>query len=519
MDVPRSAIREAVSKVTGKNMADRKKGTSYTERATTTDMCGAGHVTIRALSDDVLLDIFHFCQAAQVDKMDYSRMESRVPLPAWYTLVHVCQRWRCVVLASPSRLKLLLVCTDRTPVMDMLHIWPPFPIVIRSRRFGAVDNVIAALQQSDRIRRIYLKLRSSQLERLAAVMQKPYPSLTYLDLAWDDSMTPQALPDTFLGGSAPSLQFLYMNGIPFPTLPKLLLSTSALVDLYLWQIPNTGYISPEAMATGLSALTRLEILTIEFKSPASRPDQRIRPPPPPTRAVLPALIYLEFRGVSEYLEDLVARIHAPQLQGVFVTISNQLIFDVQQLPRFISHAGMLRSFERAQVVFSNYSVQARLLPLAVSGSLQHPRLKILCRGLDWQVSSMAQICNQFSFLISSIERLDIFDDDPSATSEVDMDMDMDNTQWLELFQPFTAVRILCISHHLQSSIVSALQGLTGEPATEVLPTLNSVYLEEYDPSGTEQQAMRSFITARQCSGHPVAIHRLETSTMPWELRG
>jgi hypothetical protein len=476
-------------------------------------MCGAGRVTVRALSDDVLLDIFHFCQAVQVDKMDYSRTESRVPLPAWYTLVHVCQRWRYIVLTSPSRLKLFLVCTDRTPVREMLHIWLPFPIVIRSRRFGAVDNVIAALQQSDRIRRIDLKLRSSQLERFATAMQKPFASLTYLDLAWHDSMTPLALPDTFLGRSAPSLQFLYLSGIPFPTLPKLLLSTSALVDLYLWQIPNTGYISPEAMVTGLSALTRLEILTIEFKSPASPSDQRTGPPPPPTRAVLPALVYLEFRGVSEYLEDLVARIHAPRLQGVYVTFSNQLIFDVQQLPRFIARTGMPRSFKRAQVAFSNYGAKTRLLPLGVSGSLQHPRLKILCRELDWQVSSMAQICSQFSFLLSTVERLDIFYDGSFATSEVEMD----NIQWLELFQPFTAVRTLCISHHLQSPIIFALQGLTGEPATEVLPALNSLYLEEYEPSGTEQQAMKPFITARQCSGHPVAIRRLTTSPMPWEL--
>ncbi|KAI0250975.1 hypothetical protein BJV78DRAFT_1215027, partial [Lactifluus subvellereus] len=59
---------------------------------------------------------------------------------------------------------------------------------------------------------------------------------------------------------------------------------------------------------------------------------------------------------------------------------------------------------------------------------------------------------------------------------------LEDTQWLELFRPFTAVRILKICRPLQSLIGLALQELTGERAMEVLPLLDSLYLEGYWPS-------------------------------------
>jgi hypothetical protein len=66
-------------------------------------------------------------------------------------------------------------------------------------------------------------------------------------------------------------------------------------------------------------------------------------------------------------------------------------------------------------------------------------------------------------------------------------------------------------------VVSALQGLTGEVATVVLPVLDNRYLEVYQPYKSEQQDVKHFITARQHSGHPVAIQRLEGSLMRWDL--
>jgi hypothetical protein len=121
---------------------------------------------------------------------------------------------------------------------------------------------------------------------------------------------------------------------------------------------------------------------------------------------------------------------------------------------------------------------------------------------------MAQICNQFSFLPSIVEHLEIkvgFEDFDESTWEIDMEA----TQWLELFRPFTAVRTLGISVELQPLIVPALQELTGERATEVLPVLDSLSIDGYQSFEFDQQAIEPFIAARSNSDHPVTLHRLE----------
>jgi hypothetical protein len=89
-------------------------------------------------------------------------------------------------------------------------------------------------------------------------------------------------------------------------LPQLLLSATHLVRLYLWEIPCSGYISPEVMVTSPSVLTRLESLVIEFGSRLDRTSRRL---PLQGRTLLSVLTKLQFLGVNEYLEDFVAHRH------------------------------------------------------------------------------------------------------------------------------------------------------------------------------------------------------------------
>jgi hypothetical protein len=173
------------------------------------------------------------------------------------------------------------------------------------------DNVIAALDHPDRLSAVGLSLTGRQLGKIVTVMQEPFPALKHLSLETRILNDVPVLPCEFLGRSAPCLQSIVLDGIPFPALPVLLLSTIDLVTLNLLNIPQTGYISPEAMVAALATLIRLEDLEIKFQSPASRPDQIHLPPV--TRTVLPALTDFYFNGVREYLEDFVARISAPRL--------------------------------------------------------------------------------------------------------------------------------------------------------------------------------------------------------------
>jgi hypothetical protein len=144
-----------------------------------------------------------------------------------------------------------------------VDIWPPLPLYIQgegSFTTESVDNIVAVLEHGSRVREIELKyIPSSHTETVLATMQKPFPELTHLLLTSDDLGTVPVIPDSFLGRSAPRLQRLKLDGVPFPGLPKL--STTHLANLHLYDIPHSGYISPEAMVTVLSALTCLETLS------------------------------------------------------------------------------------------------------------------------------------------------------------------------------------------------------------------------------------------------------------------
>ena len=453
------------------------------------------------LPDVALLEIFDF----------YVHGILRQGPNAWCILVRVCQKWRNIVFGSPGRLDLRLYCTARSPVMKSLHVWPSsLPIVMDmdgSMRAYDTDNVIAALKQNDRICQLSLSLSEpSSWEKVFATMRRPFPALTTISLTNGDEIAPVDA-DLFLGGSAPPhLQSLRFIGIPIPGLPKLLLSATHLVRLDLWKIPHSGYFSPEAMVTCLSVLTRLETLVIRFKSPRSRPDRRH--PPPRTRTILPVLTMLDFCGVSEYLEDFVARIDAPLLDKLNITFFHQLVFDTPQLALFISRTPKFQTHDKleARVDFPSPNFSFTTLDGRLS-------LTISCRKSDWQLSSLAQVCSSFFSppLISTVEHLYIEEYvwfTPFNIHNID---DVESSQWLEFLRPFTAVKHLYITSLSTPGIANALQGLVGvvaETVTEVLPALQTISLEGL-PSEPIQEAIEKFAAARQLFSHPITVSRYE----------
>jgi hypothetical protein len=189
------------------------------------------------------------------------------------------------------------------------------------------------------------------MEQVLEEVQQPLPELTLLMLRCEDDPYGRALdvPTSFLGGSAPRLQELRLYHVSFPALPKLLLSATHLVHLSLANIPHSGYISPEVMATCLSVLTRLETLVIHFSDPRSHPDQESRRPPPQARTPLPVLTKLRFKGASAYLDDLVAGIDAPLIDDMSIIFFYQPIFDTPQFAQFISRTP---KFEAHHTLFS-----------------------------------------------------------------------------------------------------------------------------------------------------------------------
>jgi hypothetical protein len=289
-------------------------------------------VTFDTLPDDVLLDIF-----------DFYHMESDDYPWKWHTLAHVCRRWRLVIFASPLRLDLQLVCTSRTRVRGLLEFVPFMPIVVCDYigqtplscdlRLEDGTQVIAAMEQCDHVWWVQLgALPNSVLEKLATMMQVPYPNLFSLWLWAADENAP-AFTEELLGGSAPLLQSLWLRGIPFPEVPKLLLSTPNLLRLHLDNIPDSGYFSPESIITSLSTCMELESLIIEFSSPHPHPDLINQQITSLARASLPDLAYFSFKGNGGYFSVLCSRIESILLKlGVTIPVDRYVHYDASLTP-------------------------------------------------------------------------------------------------------------------------------------------------------------------------------------------
>jgi len=442
----------------------------------------------------------------------YSFYGLKTDVEAWQTLVHVCRRWRSLVFESPHRLNLQLYCTPKTHSSDILEVWPALPLFIKGYMSlsSDADDTIVALGHSNRVCHIdlwgYYRYIYRELQKVLAAMQVPFPELTVLRLSSEGLGTPPVIPDTFLGGSAPRLRVFRLEGIAFPGLPKLLLSATHLVELHLSCIPHSGYISPEAMIallSMLSSLERLSLRSLEIR-PQSRSALESRRLPPLKRSVIPSLTYFFYIGVNEYLEELVTSIDAPQLDSLRIIFNfNQIDFDTPRLAQFINHTPKFRACNEVHVRFKDSVFDVRLTNRTHESGFVTCRIEMWCREQDWQLSSIAQVCNSSLLPHSVVEDLYI---ERQRYSRLPWENDaIENTLWLELLLPFTAVKNLCLAEEFAPGIAAALQELMGGRITEILPSLQNIFVRRLEPWGPFHEQVGQFIAARRLSGHPVAI--------------
>jgi len=390
--------------------------------------------------------------------------------------------------------------------MELAGIWPPLPIIIRNtnnRSIGMLEDRAfdAAVVPHNRVREINLYLTSPQssyrFQQLVPAMRKQFPALIHLKLSSDVSLGPAPpLPDGFFSGSASRLQSLELRCVKFPALPKFLLSATDLVELTLRNIPLSGYISPEAIVTGLAALTNLKSFIITFDYILSLPNRVNRRPPPSTCIPLPALTHFEFQGFSEYLEDLVARIDTPLLASIWITYFHQHIFDSAQLAQFMGRTTRFQALNEAHVDIGYDPFQVGSLP-PTRTSDEKSRLRILCR---WPTGYRPYLTQVLTLpFICVVENLYIYA--PNLSSDRPGGF-RDAAQWLEIFHAFTALKNLYVCKGFAQCIAAAL---VGEGLTDVLPALENLFLEEPQTSGPIQESIGKLASVRELSGHPITV--------------
>ena len=490
-------------------------------------------ISIHSVPDGALLEIFELCSK---NRSDFLFFEKDV---LGRQLFHVCQRWRYLIFASPSRLDLKLFCSPGTPVRKGLGWWPAFPIIVDYNKVTSEDedNVVAALEHPDRVRRVTLsRITRALWEKLDAAMQKPFPALTHVCLTGPTNIDERApvLPRELLGGGTLRLKELDLDGMSYPKLPEFLPSARDLVRLRFANIPPTCVLSPKEMLTGLAGLTRLESLTIEFQNSIRLnllTDQKLSAPATPA-VRLPVLDRFTFRGYCEYLEDLVAQIDAPLVTKFNIDYFSQPTYHVPQLARFLARSEIFKPPGLS-------SVSIRYIPWTniwfCGPNMENLIFKIKSSGMVRGILHSVQLCQQLSALFSSIVDLYLCGPAPASNQPPyggslyggsrfsnslgsmfgetifgrpllefpGVQDSIDNIDWIGLLRLFTAVTKLGLRGELSENIIYVLELVRGDMTAKVLPALHTLEFVRERPPPT--LSTHRFVSTREEAGRPVTI--------------
>jgi hypothetical protein len=193
----------------------------------------------------------------------------------WYRLAHVCQRWRNIILGSASYLRLSLVCTNGTPVENMLAHSPPLPLTVDYTDKDGItaedeEGILLALEQRHRVRHLRLVFPVQSLQKLVMAIDEDFPILDYLIMhpPLEDS-TALMLPETL---QAPHLRHLTLRSFACPIRSRLHPTAAGLVTLCLTTVHPSAYFQPNILLQWISFMLQLESLEIAFQFPVPNRD-------------------------------------------------------------------------------------------------------------------------------------------------------------------------------------------------------------------------------------------------------
>ena len=458
---------------------------------------------IHRVNDDVLLNIFNCYRLDEEDDWNVRLL--------WCKLSQVCQRWRHLIYDCASHLSMHIECTNGTPIVDTLDHLPPLPLVVdyktKNKYSGATVlterdqiGILNAIRLHDRVRLIDLDLPPSILYKVLALMDRHFPILEHLSLSFSaENSIHLTLPKAFM---APNIRHISIPSINLSKRLRLLTSTISLVTLKLKNMQSSSYFRPRLLVARLSSLPQLEELSIEFSVPIPRPSTEMELlGEEGTPVTLPNLQILCFKGVSAYLESLVAQIRVPLLERLGITLFNQIAFVLPHLYHLINiteafklpTATVYFHHDEVSVVTAHHSSRQFFEPLC---------LRVKCKQLDWQIDCVGQICNALIPTLSAVERftLELYYRNHRRIPTELQNGAIDSTTWHELLRSFIGVEDLHIDHELLEELSRALQvdEVGSEPG--FLPHLQFITAED--------DKFTSFIHARKVVGRPVRFRWL-----------
>ena len=154
----------------------------------------------------------------------------------------------------------------------------------------------------------------------------------------------------------------------------------------------------------------------------------------------------------------------------------------------------MKAHNKAHVIIGDSAFKVTLFSQTMGHYLT---LKLFFGESDFPFSSLPRLCASSLPSIPMVESLYIYENHYMQLDWED-EIRVENTEWLDLLRPYTAVKNLYLSEIVGPGIVRALQEPVGEV---VLPTLQTAFLEDLPV----QEDFGQFVAARQLSGYPCAV--------------
>ena len=266
------------------------------------------------------------------------------------------------------------------------------------------------------------------------------------------------------------------------------------MDLQLHEVLNPWLSSPEALTDALSGMAQLRSLSLHFLPITGHlgVSQLFR-----KRAVLPALTCLDFRGITNYLEDLVAGLDAPRLGEIEVTFFEESISDLSRLSKFVDQIGSHNAHRQAHILSSSDAISVSFTQPGVPTCIN---LQVSCEQLSEQLSFLTRVCDHFSTFIYDVEDLRI-----SARQRQRREGNLCGEQWLKSFKSFTGVKWLHFDGQSSVSIMRALEKANTRGET-LLPGMHKLCIPQpWSRNVAVRKVAMSLLTSHRVSGRSIVV--------------
>ena len=455
------------------------------------------------LPEDVLLEVF---DAYRQDMELLPRYEniwnSR---DGWFKLAHVCQRWRRVVLLSPTRLHLHLLFTPRkSSRVTMLECLPTFPILVDYRAASWIEkkeNLALAVTMSNCSRVHGFALRTPYMDKVCKALSHPFPELESLEIVpyLPHEGEVLILPANFLSGSVPRLRRLTLRKIAPGCLSPLLSSATGLEELNLSLHTEWGSPPEDSLLSNLRCMSRLRRLELTLLYQPSNLFTDL-PLPTVTGNVVPLseLTHVIFTGHGTYLEVLVIALAAPSLQHLDVKLYGHSIGTIPHLCKFIRNAEC--QFTKICLVFT----RTKLKFYAGTGSESIDDLPF--RIVIPEPVSLEEIGQELSAQLSNVEELVITLGGLSFGGRPNI-----HDQLRRFFYHVPQVKMMQVPAREAVNVACSFRQNGKEPTVDLLPALAQIKVnmkrlpEKKGWRRTSRDAFKPLIAVRERVGRPIIL--------------